>query len=388
MSVANITGDSSIGTIKLTPAEEKRLRQLVQNAPKTDTTYTNNRLYKVIDKYFMVNPVYEDPILSQLGTLDVSDMSPNQKYVQYDAVVAKSNGVVSDDLVFSKGDSKNYPGIRKSKFFQYGVFLTDLQKMALDKGGAGGNLIAAKVASELQASKSFMTVNMLKWIVGYQSLTSEIDYDPEWVPCFNAQAATGTVSAPEDICSTAGTADAYAYNFTGTNKSKDFVLQTFGESQERFRAQRDSTTGEQMLKGALSANTFLHLLNPSNVMKMKQTHPYNGVQDDQNVTYFDQVMKLEGTHMMLGSYDIDAAASTAEDGTNIVGTILNPNENFKLGTQVPFQTSGWIPAWHGRQFGYYKRAFQKVIGWAKPWYISGSWKKAFHHWTYVYKNDA
>ena len=90
---------------------------------KEDATYTNNPLYKVIDEYFKVNPIYEDPILEQFGTLDMTDMSPMEKYVQYEAVVAKSNGLVADDLHFTSGDSKVFPAIRKSLFFQYGCFV-------------------------------------------------------------------------------------------------------------------------------------------------------------------------------------------------------------------------------------------------------------------------
>ena len=130
---------------------------------KEDATYTNNPLYKVIDKYFKVNPVYEDPILQQFGTLDVSDMSPMEKYVQYEAVVAKSNGLVADDLNFTSGDSSVFPAIRKSLFFQFGCFLPELKKKALDAGGRGGNMIGAQVQAEVQASKGFMLENLLKF---------------------------------------------------------------------------------------------------------------------------------------------------------------------------------------------------------------------------------
>lgn len=355
---------------------------------KQDTTYYNNPLYKMIDKYFKVNPVYEDPILEQFGELDVTGMSPMEKYIQYEAVVAKSNGIVADDLVFTHGDSQVYPCLRKSKFFQYGVFLPELKKKALDSGGMGGNMIAAQVEAEIQASKGFMLENLLKWMLHYQALTSEVDYDPDWSGFLYAQ-STGTASIPESIAATPQTATALAQNFTGSsNKSVDFIANTFGVTQYNFRAQRDSTTGEQMLNGSLGRNTFLWLLNPDNVNRLEQFHPNNGVQDDQNITYGDQIRKLPGTHKILGSYDVDAAASVAEDGTNIVVCMVNPKENFKIAYQVPFIEEGWREAWSGGQFGYIKRAYMKVAPWVRPWYINGEWRKGMDHFTYVYMNEA
>lgn len=355
---------------------------------KEDATYTNNPLYKMIDKYFKVNPVYEDPILQQFGTLDVSDMSPMEKYVQYQAVVAKSNGLVADDLNFTSGDSSVFPAIRKSLFFQYGCFLPELKKKALDSGGRGGNMIAAQVQAEVQASKGFMLENLLKWMLNYQVLTSEVDYDPDWKGFIYPQGATGTASNPETVAGTPQTATARAFNFTGSNKSKDFISSTFGASQEVFRGQRDSVTGEQMLNKNMEANQFLHLLHPHNRRLFKEVHPYNGVQDDQNITYDQQITNLEGSHTLLGSYDVDAAVDHTEDGANLVVSILNPKDNFKIAYQVPFIEEGWREAWMGRQFGYIKRAYMKVMPWVRPYYISGSWVKAMDHWSYVYFNDA
>ena len=172
----------SIITGKEVMAPRWKLDAMVQagTLPKEDATYTNNPLYKMIDQYFKVNPIYEDPILQQFGTLDLSDMSPMEKYIQYEAVVAKSNGLVADDLNFTSGDSKVYPAIRKSLFFQFGAFLPELKYKALQAGGRGGNMIAAQVQAEIQASKGFMLKNLLKWGLNYQVLTSEVDYDPDW----------------------------------------------------------------------------------------------------------------------------------------------------------------------------------------------------------------
>ena len=355
---------------------------------KEDATYTNNPLYKVIDGYFKVNPIYEDPILQQFGTLDLSDMSPMEKYIQYEAVVAKSNGLVADDLNFTSGDSKVYPALRKSLFFQFGAFLPELKKKALDAGGRGGAMIAAQVEAEIQASKGFMLKNLLKWGLNYQVLTSEVDYDPDWKGFIYPQGATGTASNPETVAGTPQTATAIAQNFTGTGKSKDFISLTFGASQEVFRAERDSTTGEQMLHANLDSNNFLHLMHPHNKRLLNEVHPYNGVQDDQSITYMQQIQNLEGNHTVLGSYDVDATVDHTEDGANIVVSLLNPNENFKWAYQVPFIEEGWREAWMGRQFGYIKRAYMKVMPWIRPYYIGGTWVKAMDHWSYVHFNDA
>ena len=379
----------SIITGKEVMAPRWKLDAMVQagTLPKEDATYTNNPLYKMIDQYFKVNPIYEDPILQQFGTLDLSDMSPMEKYIQYEAVVAKSNGLVADDLNFTSGDSKVYPAIRKSLFFQFGAFLPELKYKALQAGGRGGNMIAAQVQAEIQASKGFMLKNLLKWGLNYQVLTSEVDYDPDWKGFAYPQAATGTASNPETVATTPQTATARAQNFTGTNKSKDFISNTFGASQEVFRGQRDSTTGEQMLRESLNSNHFLHLMHPHNARLLKEVHPYNGVQDDQNITYAQQIQNLEGSHTVLGSYDVDAAVNHAEDGTNVVVTMLNPKDNFKWAYQVPYIEEGWREAWMGRQFGYIKRAYMKVAAWVRPYYIGGSWVKGMDHWTYVYFND-
>lgn len=355
--------------------------------PKLDALYSQNPMIKIIDGFFTINPIAANPLLAQLGTLDLRDVAINQRYVQFEAMVAKSAISVNDDLLLVHGDSQPYPAIWKAKIFQFGCALSELDYRALMSGnGAGASLIRAKVEAEIQASYGRMQETMLNWLHGFTTtFTSDIEYDPAWKPLFANKAATGTAGDPEDINATPGTTTTQSYNLTGTNKSKDFVLNTVGAALKRFTAMRDSTTGEAMLRP--NGNSFIMMCNPDLVTDLSLIHPTNGVQDDMNVTYADQI-RAAGVSQIIGSYQTDAAYANAEDGTLQYQIIANPADNFKIGMISEYVIEDWMPQVIEGTIRYFKRAWLKLVPFIRPYYVNGAWKKAMTSAQFVYKNDS
>jgi hypothetical protein len=360
--------------------------------PKLDAVYYNNPNIKTIDSAFLVNPAFEEPILKILmgtsglgGQLDFSDLQMVDDWVQYTAIIAKAGTWINDRIMFAKGDSKQYPALRKAKAFGWGLRLSEDDFLALNGSGPGATRIKNKIMAETQVNRARMQDDMLRWCIGTTTtFSSEVEYDPHWLALLANKGATGTPSNPEDVQSTAGTTTAYATNLTGTNKSKDFVLNSFGKAIKQFTAQFDSTSRERMLKPA--GNDFTCFMHPDAIVDLGLVHPYNGVQDDQAITIKQQIAELNIT--LVPTYYVDATYDNSEDGTIDFVTCANLADNFKIGTVVPYTVTDWYDQvvdgirWH------YKTAYQKVIPVIRPFYISGSWKKAMHHGTFVYMNDA
>lgn len=352
---------------------------------KKDATYLNNPMLGMVDGFFRINPRQEDPLLKEFGTIDLRGFAINQKYIQFETMVAKSAISVSDDLRFVHGSSKNYPAWWKAKIFQFGVALKELDFRAMQGGqGFGSSLITDKVATEIQASRGRMTETLLQWFHGYTTtFTSDVEADPHWRPALAAKGTTGTASNPEDLNSTPGTVNTYAKNLTGSNKSRDFVLNTIGIDKKLYTAQRDSITGERLLKR--SGNTYLMLAHPDAIDDLNTIHPNNGVQDDMNVTIGDQIRK-KGIRM-IESYETDAAYANTEDGTVVYQLLANVKDNFKIGMVSDLVIEDWMSQVIDGVLWFTKRAWMKALPFARPYFISGSWKKAMTASTFVYVND-
>lgn len=357
-----------------------------------DTTYYNNPNIKTIESYFQINPAFQEPLLAELlgpsglgGQLDFSDLTMIDDWVQYSAIVAKSGTWINDRLKFAKADAQDYPVQRKAKAFGWGIDLTHDKFLALQSGGPAGRRVMAQVEAMIQTNQARMQDDMLRWCIATTTtFSSEVQYDSQWKGLFANKGATGTPSDPEDVQSTPGSTTARAINLTGTNKSKDFVLSTFGADIKVFNNMYDSTSRERMLKP--SGNQFTVLMHPDAITDLGLIHPYNGVQDDQNITIREQAEKLN--IRFVPTYYVDATYGNSEDGTVDVVTVANLADNFKLGTVVPYTQTDWYTQVVDGILHHYKTAYQKVVPVIRPWYISGSWKKAMHHSTFVYLNDA
>jgi len=349
------------------------------------TTYYQDVLKKLDKNFLDVNPAYEDKILSKFGHLDVSDMAVNEKYIQFEALMKASNIMWSDELGYIAGSSKYVPTIRKAKFVYWGVNVKEADFLALE---AGHSPTQQKLAAEIQSHESRLRKELVDWCVGYTGTgaTTSKFADLDWIYPMKLKAATGTPTDPADICSTPGTVEALtAVNLTGTNKSVDFVKKTFGALIELFMAQRDTTTGETMLKHD-GTDTYTALCNPILIHDLQTIHPTDGTNDQLGVTYMDQINKLNIE--VLPSYNVDAAYASAEDGTVECVMVANIKENFKIGWVKPYTVDPWRRVETDSLTSFKRRGWAKLVAFARPYYIGGLWNKAMAHMQFTYMNDA
>lgn len=346
------------------------------------TTYYQDVLRKIDKNFYDVNPAYEDRILQKFGHIDVSDVAINEKYVQFEALMKKSNVVWSDKLGYVAGASKYKPTLRKAKFVYWGCNVDETNFKALE---AGHSPTKQKYQSEIQGHESRIRKEMVDWCTGYTTSTTGKFADLDWKFPFVKKAATGTPTDPEDICSTAGTVqDFTSYNLTGTNKSTGFIKDTFGRSIQYFMEQRDSTTGETMLKND-GTDSFTVLMNPIGINDLKLIHPTDGT-NDQDIKYIDELSGLNVE--VLPCYNIDTSYDTTEDGTIEYVMAANIKDNFKIGWVAPYTVDPWQRVQTESSVSFVKRGWAKLIAFARPYYINSTWVKAMHTGQFTYKNDA
>lgn len=349
------------------------------------TTYYQDVLKKLDKNFLDVNPAYEDVILSKFGHLDVSDMAVNEKYIQFEALLKASNIMWSDELGYIAGSSKYVPTIRKAKFVYWGVNVKEADYLALE---AGHSPTKQKLAAEIQSHESRMRKELVDWCVGYTgtAATTGIQSDLDWIYPMKKKAATGTATDPEDICTTAGTVEDYtAVNLTGSNKSVGFIKKTFGASIQEFLGQRDTTTGETMLKND-GTDSFTVLCSPILINDLKTLHPTNGTDDQYALTYMDEASKLNIE--VLPSYNVDSAYDNTEDGTIEYVMVANIKDNFKIGWVKPYTVDPWRRVETDALTSFKRRGWAKLVAFARPYYIGGTWVKAMHTGQFTYFNDA
>ena len=349
------------------------------------TTYYQDVLKKLDPNFLDVNPAYEDVILSKFGHLDVSDMAINEKYIQFEALMKASNVAWSDELGYIAGSSKYTPLIKKAKFVYWGVNVKEADFLALE---AGHSPTKQKLAAEIQSHESRMRKEMVDWCVGYTgtAATTGVQADLDWIYPLKAKAATGTATDPQDICSTPGTVEALtAQLMTGSNKSAGFIKNTFGALIELFMSQRDTTTGETMLKND-GTDHFTVLASPLLINDLKTIHPTDGTNDQYSVTYMDEVSKLNIE--VLPCYNVDTAYDSSEDGTLECVMVANIEDNFKIGWVKPYTVDPWRRIETDALTAFKRRGWAKLIAFARPYYIGGSWSKAMAHMQFKYMDDA
>lgn len=360
------------------------------------TTYINDPLRGILEAELSSNPVYNSPWLKHFGSPKLMGvMNPVTHTFDYPITVGKGSYSIGIEPSYPEGaDAMVVLGQRQALYFDYAAQLSDMEYRSYMSDPSMRNLIAAKVKEQLMQSQGAVTLALEKMVSAYTAtdVTGQPGISLKWVGLLNKQAATGTVSNPEDINSTAGTATAKAYNLTGTNKSLDFVVNTFGSVVERFRTFVDSNSGTQMLDGALDSNEFIHFVHPRTEHLLKSIHPLmSSVTADQTTTYAKQLEVdgiVPGIHKIVSSPYMGIPAPTeSEDGTHTVITVANPKKNLYLGVIKPWYTDGWeklLGSQNTWRIGYH----QQMVCIPRPFYINGSYKKAVHHWTFVHFNDA
>jgi hypothetical protein len=358
------------------------------------TTYKNDELIPNVTLYEKLNPYYGDSLIKEFGSFNLGTLGPLQQYIPFGVVYGAAGGVaVVDypDRFPGYGDSKLDTALVKIKYLTGQLHLTDQMYKAYQQNNP---MAVAVLDDQMQKLRGVWDKTLNTWIIGYaSSVTASTNqyYDPAWVALLHAKAATGTILDPEDINSTAGTVQDYtAEILTGTNKTLDFVEDTFGASIDRFGAMMDSTTGEQMLtttdpENAAGSNDFLAIMHPTLVRKFNFLHPKVGTNDEPNITFAQQITQA-GVRMR-GSINADAALAVTEDGTDQVLMVANPKLNFKVGTSN-LQIEPWEYESHQGVKVWYQNVYQPIVCWRRPYYINGSWKKALHHFQFTYLNDA
>ena len=305
--------------------------------PKEDTTYYNDPHKKYLDIFPDINPAYDDQYLGIFGRVDRNDLAVNEKYVQDDAIISMGNNNVNDDLRFASGTSWAVPYIKKAKIFQYGLTLKDLDYIAYS--GGKNKQLNARVASELSTDLNLMRYTLMAWMTGYTtSTTTIIDPDLDWKFPFESPAGTGSATSPvmiQEHGSNGAAGEtlrvqttAIMTNHFNAAKTQDFVSETFGKAMLEFSNIRNEATGQAMLKP--DGNTFHVFCHPHLIWYLKNTHPYNGVQDDMNTTYYDQAI-AGGVTGFIPNYNVDTAFDNTEDGTIEYVMVANAKENIKIG---------------------------------------------------------
>lgn len=170
-------------------------------------------------------------------------------------------------------------------------------------------------------------------------------------------------------------------------KTKDFVNNTFGEAMDDFDEIRNEDTGEKMLNDG--HNTFSVFCHPKLIRFLKRERPSNGVQDDMNTTYYQQAMDI-GITEFVPCYSVDAAMSTAQDGTIQYVIAANVRENVKKIPVAdymvnPFESS-IDPLSHIKHW--YKHAWDKMAAWVKPFTVDHgtTFYKALGHYQFKYSS--
>jgi hypothetical protein len=168
-------------------------------------------------------------------------------------------------------------------------------------------------------------------------------------------------------------------------KTKDFVNNTFGKAILEFSYIRNTSTGEALLKP--NGNTFTVFTHPQTIWCLKTNHPYNGVQDDENTTYFEQATKM-GIDFV-PCYNVDAAFNNAQDGTLQYVIVANIKENIKIGWVHDYTITPW--EWSIDNSGiknWFKHAWSKAFAWVRPFTVDygTTWYKAVGHYQFKYSS--
>ncbi len=360
---------------------------------KEDTTYYNDPHKKYLDIFPSINPAYDDQYLSVFGRVDRSDIAVNEKYVQDDAIISMGNNNVGDELRFGSGTSWAVPYIKKAKIFQYGATLKHLDYLAYN--GGKNRQLNARVADELSTDLNLMRYTLMAWMTGYTTDTAAIiDPDLDWKFPFEKPAGTGSATSPvmiQEHASNGAAGETVRDQTTAimTNdhdgaKTKDFVKNTFGKAILEFSNIRNEATGQRMLKP--DGNNFSVFCHPHLIWHLKNTHPYNGVQDDMNTTYFDQATGL-GVNFV-PCYNVDTAFDNTQDGTIEYVMVANPQDNIKIGWVADYMVNPWESDIQNGIKQWYKHAWQKAFAWVRPFTVDygTTYYKAVGHYQFTYSS--
>ena len=359
--------------------------------PKEDTTYYNDPHKKYLDIFPSINPAYDDEYLSVFGRLSRGDLAVNEKFVQDDAIISMGNVNVNDELRFGSGTNWAVPYIKKAKIFQYGMTMKHLDYLAYQ--GGSNTQLNARVADELSTDLNLMRYTLMDWMTGYTTdTTALIDPDLDWKFPFEKPAGTGSATSPvmiQEHASNGAAGETVRSQITAimTNdfdaaKTKDFVKNTFGKAILEFSNIRNEDTGQRMLKP--SGNTFTVFTHPHTIWHLENTHPYNGVQDDMNITYMDQAKGLGINFVPL--YNVDTAFDNTKDGTLEYVMVANAADNIKIGWVADYMVNPWEWNIENGIKQWYKHAWQKAFAWVRPFTVDygSTYYKAVGHYQFKY----
>jgi len=321
-----------------------------------------------------VNPALFHGIASKVGRVPITLQDPwNDDFIHYNVLRKAVKSRVGDapgwDAV---PDSTFDPGVRKAKWFYWNHELSEKHYKSLQMNPNGP--LAQQIQSELVAQQDYFMANVDLWLNGYLYANTVDDYDAEFVPLLHLKAASGTVTDPQDLNSTPGTANDYtATKLTGPTTTVDAINTSFGLAKEVFFQQYDANTHQGMYKEG--GNTFSVILHPAVIEKLKRGHLSAASGElDYSLSVYDNLVK---EFELIPSYSTDAAYDGAAATEAQFTMAMNMKDNFQIIEAVPYTVEPWVlnPATHTYQL----RAYWKVFTMTSTYYMNSYWRKACLH---------
>jgi hypothetical protein len=363
----------------------------------TTYTYTPLDLYRKPPTTFeKLNPWINDPILKDIGKIPIS--TNGGKYYDFGILEAEPAPTRFVNEEFYEGQSTSKAGSFPVpvKWLTSKSFMNKVNFDLLKKGDPS---TVARYGYEMETNINKLKRDIIDYSLGFDStkylnIPANKDYDIQWNPLFAKQAVVGSNAANpadangfDDNTESGAIIDLTANNLAGTNKTQDFVKNTFGHI-EKVAIDVEDTWGRKMidLGDLMSRPKLTHYVNPKTYMDMQDLYPKSGVNENPR-NYLEAV--IAKGHKVVPTERFGLAYSNAEDGVIEVCSIPDIESNFKFGLEVPLNIEEGVPfdnpttrktfhSFLGTRFGLYR----------KPFKVGVTYHKAQFYWKFTYKNDA
>jgi hypothetical protein len=215
-------------------------------------------------------------ILDDFGKLEYNGekITIDTRWVPFDAF--EWSGVVKayDEFIDSlQTEMKTSPGMVKTKMFQWGIELRKRRFLDI----AQNPYTASLVQKAMDKNDKAMAVKIAKWCSA-GPLVTDTDYDIEWAApiALRSAAAGNTVSKPQDMCDTPGTANNLAAAvMTGGSHTANFLQATVYKDIETFSSKINSSTDEMLINND-GSDMFDWFVNPRFAQMLKNNYVWDG----------------------------------------------------------------------------------------------------------------
>lgn len=350
------------------------------------TTYYAKAIEALNQKVYDVNPALYSGLLSRMGNLGpVNGLKDpwNVPVIHYNAIEKVVNAKFGMDPKYADADSILHPAMTIPQWASWSVSIKEQDMIAINADPTGP--LAQMLQAEIIAQQGYYVNIVDRFVANYLTTanpTTNKDHSADWVGAMSAQAATGTVIKPEDCNSTPGTITATSVKITGAGKAVDAINSGFNVIKKRFGTFVDSTSFQKLLKD--QGNVFDLYINPQVVNALEGEHLAYASGEVELKT--DVLEELRKVYNIVPTYAFDAAYDGASGTVAEYGMTVNTPENFVWQPIVDYQVGPWnyypnpkepfsgiFRKWGGMRFIAYPVAHK----------ISGSWKKAFQHFSNI-----